>query len=59
MRWKAVVLGFFLLVMWFACWAVTVVPGSSAVTQQWVAGNTLAFLAGIAFGVAVVKRGGT
>ena len=52
MRWNLGVVGVFLLVMWFACWCVTVVPGSPAVTTQWAAGNILAFLAGISFGAA-------
>jgi hypothetical protein len=59
MRWKLVATGAFLAVMWFACWAATVVPGSSAVTAQWAAGNALAFLSGLAFGAAAsVRRGG-
>jgi len=56
MRWKLVAAGVFLSVMWFGCWAATVVLGSSAVTMQWGAGNALAFLAGGAFGAAVCVR---
>ena len=56
MRWKLVAVGIFLLVMWFGCWAITVVPGSSAVTEQWAAGNALALLAGLAFGAATWGR---
>ena len=56
MRWESVAAGIFLLVMWFACWAVTVVPGSSAVTMQWASGNALAFLAGLTFGAAAWGR---
>jgi len=42
--------------LWFGCWAATVLPGSSAVTRQWAAGNALALLAGMAFGAAAVTR---
>lgn len=52
MRVTLIALGLFLLVMWLACWAATVVPGSPAVDMQWTAGNLLAFLAGGAFGAA-------
>lgn len=48
--------GLLLLVMWFGCWASTVVPGSSAVTMQWACGNLLAFFAGGALGMAVLAR---
>jgi hypothetical protein len=58
MRWEMIAAGVFLLVLWFACWATTVLPGTSAVTMQWVAGNTLAFLAGSAFGAALWMRRG-
>ncbi len=50
MRWMLVTAGIFLFVMWFACWSASVVPGSPAVMMQWVAGNALAFLGGLAFG---------
>jgi hypothetical protein len=53
-RWKLLGAGFFLLVMWFACWAATVVP--EARQEQWVASNALAFLAGGAFGAALLVR---
>jgi len=56
MRWTLVAAGGFFSAMWFACWAATVVPGSPAVTMQWTAGNTLAFLAGAAFGAAAWGR---
>jgi hypothetical protein len=57
MRWKLVVAGTLLVVLWLVCWAATVVPESSAVTVQWAAGNALAFLAGTAFGAAMwIKR---
>jgi hypothetical protein len=56
MRWKLVAVGLLASVAWLMCWAATVVPGSSAVTMQWTAGNTLAFLAGGAFGAAVCMR---
>lgn len=42
--------------LWVGCWAVTDLPGSSAVTLQWAAGNALALLAGAAFGAAAVTR---
>jgi hypothetical protein len=59
MHWKLGAIGTFLAVMWLACWAATVVPGSSAVTMQWAAGNALAFLSGLAFGAAAYTgRGG-
>jgi hypothetical protein len=55
-RWKLLGAGVFFAVMWFACWAVTTVPGSlAAAHQQWTFGNGLAFLAGAAFGAAAVK----
>ncbi|WP_168218795.1 hypothetical protein [Limnoglobus roseus] len=52
MRRKPVAVGLVLLVMWFGCWAATVVPGTSAVAVQWAVGNALALAAGVAFGVA-------
>jgi hypothetical protein len=55
-RVKLVVAGVVLAGLWFACWAATVVPGSPAVTLQWVAGNALAFMAGAAFGAASLSR---
>ncbi len=55
-RWKLIGIGLFLLAMWVACWAVTVVPGTDAVYEQWIAGNALAFLAGGAFGAALIVR---
>ena len=56
MRGKLVATGVFLSVLWFGCWAATVVPGSLAVPMQWTAGNLLAFLAGGAFAAAVCVR---
>ena len=56
MRWKLVAAGIGLLIMWFACWSTSVVPGSSAVMVQWTAGNASAFLAGLAFGAAALAR---
>jgi len=50
MRWFLAAGGMGLLIAWFACWAVTVMPGTPAVSVQWVAGNLLAFAAGLAFG---------
>jgi hypothetical protein len=55
-RWQLVGLGVFLLMMWAACWAVTVIPGPEADPIQWTVGNALAFLAGGAFGAAVLAR---
>jgi hypothetical protein len=55
-RWQLVGTGLFLLFMWFACWAATVGPSMGAVYTQWSLGNGLAFLAGIAFGMAVKAR---
>jgi hypothetical protein len=48
--------GLLLSVLWLVCWAATVVPGSAAVTMQWVAGNAMAALAGAAFGAAAATR---
>ena len=57
MRWKLAATGLLLVVMWFACWATTVVPELSAMYEQWAVGNALAFFAGIAFGAAAcIKR---
>jgi len=56
MRWMFLAAGIFLSIMWLANWAATVAPGSSAVAMQWVSGNALAFLAGLAFGVAACGR---
>ena len=53
-RWKSTGIGLLLLVMWFACWAATVAPGGEH--ERWVAGNALAFLAGGAFGAALLGR---
>jgi hypothetical protein len=55
-RWQLIGLGLFLSVMWFACWAATVVPGTAAVSGQWAIGNALAFLAGGAFSAAFVVQ---
>lgn len=55
-RWQLVGLGLFLSMMWLACWAATVVPGTEAVYGQWVIGNALAFLAGGAFSAALAMR---
>jgi hypothetical protein len=41
------------VLLWVGSQAMTVVPGTSAVTEQWVAGNLFALLAGIAFGAAL------
>ena len=56
MRRDLVAVGLVFTVMWFVCWAATVVPGSVAVTLQWAAGNFLAFLAGGAFAAAFCLR---
>jgi hypothetical protein len=44
--------GVIAVIVWFACWSMTVVPGSPGVEMQWVAGNFVAFLAGGLFGAA-------
>lgn len=56
MRSKMVAVGLLASAAWLACWAATVVPGSSAVTVQWAVGNGLAFLAGGAFAAAFLGR---
>ncbi|HKB02552.1 MAG TPA: hypothetical protein VKD90_10055, partial [Gemmataceae bacterium] len=56
MRGKLMAAGCLFMVLWFGCWATTVVPGSPAVPMQWAAGNLLGFLAGAAFAAAVCVR---
>ena len=51
-RWMLAAAGVLAVIAWFATWAMTVVPETSAVTEQWAAGNFLAFLAGGLFGAA-------
>lgn len=46
--------GFFLI--WLGSQAMTVVPATSAVSEQWIAGNLFAFLAGITFGAALRSK---
>lgn len=53
MRWSTVLVGCLFVVLWLACWATSVVPGSPAMDMQWAGGNALAFLAGGAFGAAI------
>jgi hypothetical protein len=55
-RWQLIGLGMFLSVTWFACWAVTMAPGAGADYTQWTIGNALSFLAGGAFGAALLTR---
>ncbi len=46
-------LGACFLLLWLGSQAMTVVPGTSAVSEQWVAGNLFAFFAGITFAAAL------
>ncbi|WP_169980558.1 hypothetical protein [Tautonia rosea] len=43
-------------ILWFACWAASVVPGTSAVTVPWALGNLEAVLTGATIGAAWMCR---
>lgn len=42
--------------LWLGSQAMTVAPEPGAVSEQWIAGNLFAFLAGITFGAALSKK---
>lgn len=44
------------LLLWLGSQAMTVVPEPGTVSEQWIAGNLFAFLAGITFGAALRKK---
>ena len=55
-RWWLLGAGALLVVLWFSCSAMTVVPEPDALHQQWISTHVLALLAGGAFGAGAMVR---